>query len=94
MQCIPGSEPMAVTPLSSVNTRICLLRESERLFISLKISHDCTISLPFHCHLTGDRKTFTGRVKAGQLSSGHADSYLEVRLPRKDAITLQGLPSV
>ena len=43
LQYIPGSQPMALTLLSFGNIRICLLRESEGLFVSLKISHtfDC-----------------------------------------------------
>ena len=79
------------------NTRICLLRESERLFVSLKMScvcHDCSRLTPPPWLSPLEWKMSMGSVKAGPLSIGHTDSYLEVRQPRKEAITRQGWPAV
>lgn len=39
LQYIPGSQPAVLTLLSFGNIRICLLGDSEGLFVSLKISH-------------------------------------------------------
>ena len=41
-----------------------------------------------------ERKMSTGRLKAGLLSKGDAVSYLEIKEPRREVITLQGLPAV
>lgn len=42
-----------------------------------------------------ERKTSIGRLKAGLLSKEvYAVSYLEIREPRREVITLQGLPAV
>lgn len=72
LQYIPGSQPAVLTLLSFGNIRICLLRESERLFVSLKISHtfdhDCArlSPPPWSVHLRVGGKEDVHRENGGR----------------------------
>lgn len=85
-----------LTLLSFGNIRICLLGDSEGLFVSLKISHtfdhNCArLYPPLEVSISGlvERKMSTGRLEAGQLSIGHGLSYLKMEEPRKKKHTLK-----
>ena len=94
LQHIPGSQPVALTLLSFGNIRICFLRESERLFVSLKISHtfdgDCArlSPLPWSVHLRAGRKDDVHRETEGRtVSMGHTVSYLLTRAKQRSNST-------